>query len=201
MPPPGEGPSGFHTYPDMAFVEVIDPKTGERLPDGHPGEIVVTPLDARGTVVLRYRTGDLIEHGLTHEPCPHCGRTCPRLLGKISRVSEFRELSIGKLKGTLVDFNRLENILDDTEGLGAWQIELRKRNDDPLEIDEVIVHAVPLNGSAPMLREKIEHRFHEATEFSPNGVVLHDWEEMRLMQGVGRELKEKKVVDHRPADN
>ena len=81
MPPDGEAPSGFHAYPDMAFVEVIDPKTGERVPDGQPGEIVVTPLDARGTVVLRYRTGDLIEHGITYEPGPYCGRTCPRLLG------------------------------------------------------------------------------------------------------------------------
>ena len=200
MPPDNEPASGFHTYPDMAFVEVIDPETGERVPDGQPGEIVVTPLDARGTVVLRYRTGDLIENGITYEPCPHCGRTCPRLLGKISRVSDIRELDIGKLKGTLVDFNRLENLLDDTEGLGAWQIELRKRNDDPLESDQVIVHAVALNGSASSLQGKIEKRFHDATEFTPNDVILHDWEEMRKLQGVGKELKEKKVVDHRPAE-
>jgi phenylacetate-coenzyme A ligase PaaK-like adenylate-forming protein len=203
MPPEGKPPSGFHTYPDMAFVEVIDPKTGERVADGQPGEIVVTPLDARGTVVLRYRTGDLIENGITYEPCPYCGRTCPRLLGKISRVSDIKSLNIGKLKGTLVDFNSLENILDDTDGLGAWQIELRKRNDDPLENDQVIVHAVPINGASHQmeaLRRKIGERFQQATEFSPNDVVLHDWDEMRRMQGVGKELKEKKVVDHRPAE-
>jgi len=200
MGPEGAEPSGFHIYPDMAYVEVIDPKTGERVPDETAGEIVVTPIDARGTVVLRYRTGDLIEGGITYKPCPYCGRTCPRLLGKISRVSDIRELDVGKLKGTLVDFNRLENILDDTEGLGAWQIELRKRNDDPLEGDEVVVHAVALNGSAAALKEKIEKRFHEATEFTPNDVVLHDWEEMRKLQGVGKELKEKKVVDHRPKE-
>src|SRR5690606_28691038 len=114
---------------------------------------------ARGTVVLRYRTGDLIENGITYEPCPYCGRTCPRLLGKISRVSDIRELDIGKLKGTLVDFNRLENLLDDMDGLGAWQIELRKRNDDPLESDQVIVHAVAMNGSAGSLKEEIGKRF------------------------------------------
>lgn len=200
MPPGNEPASGFHTYPDMAFVEVIDPETGERVPEGTPGEIVVTPLDARGTVVLRYRTGDLIENGITYERCPHCGRTCPRLLGKISRVSDMRELDIGKLKGTLVDFNRLENLLDDTDGLGAWQIELRKRNDDPLDGDEVIVHAVALDGTGSGLRAKIEERFREATEFTPNDVVLHDWEEMRTLQGVGKELKEKKVVDNRPCE-
>jgi phenylacetate-CoA ligase len=198
MPPGEEAPSGFHVYPDMAFLEIIDPETGERVPDGQPGEIVLTPLDSRGTVVLRYRIGDLIEGGLVHEPCPYCGRTCPRLLGKISRVSDIKRLNIDKLKGTLVDFNALENILDDTEGIGAWQIEIRKRNDDPLDCDIVVVHAVPMNGSGEALREKIEERFHQVTEFSPNDVVFHDWDEMRRMQGVGKELKEKKVVDHRP---
>ncbi len=199
MPPEGAAPSGFHIYPDMAFVEIIDPKTGARVPDGHPGEIVSTPLDARGTVVLRYRTGDLIEGGLTYEPCPHCGRLCPRLLGKISRVSDIRHLDIDKLKGTLVDFNTLENLLDDTDGLGAWQIELRKRNDDPLETDQVIVHAAPLDGCDPeVMRQRILDRFRQAVEFTPNDIHFHSWEEIRRMQGVGKELKEQKVADHRP---
>ena len=199
MPPEGAGPSGFHIYPDMAFVEIIDPQTGERVPDGHPGEIVSTPLDARGTVVLRYRTGDLIEGGLTYEPCPHCGRLCPRLLGKISRVSDIRHLDIDKLKGTLVDFNTLENLLDDTDGLGAWQIELRKRNDDPLETDQVLVHAAPLNGcDREVLRQRILDRFGKAVEFTPNDILFHSWEEIRRLQGVGKELKEQKVADHRP---
>jgi len=198
MPPGDEPPSGFHTYPDMSFIEIINPETGERVPDGQPGEIVFTPLDSRGTVVLRYRTGDLIEHGITYEPCPYCGRTCPRLLGKISRVSDIRRLHIEKLKGTLVDFNRLENILDDTDGLGAWQIELRKRNDDPLDSDIVVVHAVPMENKSEALSQSIEQRFHEITEFSPNSIVFHSWEEMRKLQGVGEKLKEQKVIDNRP---
>ncbi|MBB5351036.1 phenylacetate-coenzyme A ligase PaaK-like adenylate-forming protein [Haloferula luteola] len=196
---PGAEPSGFHIYPDMGFIEIIDPETGERVPDGQPGEIVYTPIDARGTIVLRYRTGDLIEGGLTQEPCPYCGRTCPRLIGKISRVSDIRRLHIDKLKGTLVDFNALENLLDDTDGLGAWQIELRKKDDDPLQTDQVLVHAVTLDGtSEDQLRERIEHRIRQTTEFSPNAVTFHSWDEMRRIQGVGKELKEQKLVDHRP---
>ncbi len=137
---PHEGASGFHLYPDLALVEIVNPKTGDPVPPGEPGEIVFTPLDARGTVVLRYRTGDIAEGGLTWEACPHCGRRCPRLVGPISRVSERRMLNLDKLKGTLVDFNVLEHLLDDQRGIAAWQIELRKRNDDPLECDEVILH-------------------------------------------------------------
>ena len=198
LPKDGGEPSGFHIYPDMCFVEIIDPETGERVPDGTPGEIVLTHLDSRSTIVLRYRTGDLIEKGITREPCPYCGRTCPRLLGKISRVSDFKNLAIDKLKGTLVDFNKLENILDDTEGLGAWQIELRKRNDDPLECDIVLVHAVVMKGDEESLRQAIHDRFESATEFAPNEIQFHSWDKMRRMQGVGKELKEQKVADHRP---
>src|SRR5262249_46791369 len=128
---PEEGASGFHLYPDLALVELVDPKTGEQVPDNSPGEIVYTPLNARGTVVIRYRTGDIAEGGLTWSRCPHCGRLSPRLLGPISRVSEKRALNLEKLKGTLVDFNVLEHLLDDQRGVAAWQIELRKRHDDP----------------------------------------------------------------------
>ena len=199
---PGEGmePTGYHLYPDMTFIEIINPETGKRVPDGQPGEIVCTPLDARGTVVIRYRTGDLIEGGLVHEACPCCGRICPRLVGKISRVSDIRRLNIGKLKGTMVDFNALENLLDDTEGLGAWQIELKKRNDDPLESDLVLVHAAPANGTnRDVLKQRINSRFGQAVEFAPNEILFHSWDEIRTLQGVGKELKEQKVVDHRPA--
>jgi len=198
-PPEGEAPTGFHVYPDMGFVEVIDPQTEKRVPDGQAGEIVFTQLDARGSIVLRYRTGDLIENGLTYEPCPHCGRTCPRLLGKISRVSDIHQLKLDKLKGTLVDFNKLEHLIDDTPGIGAWQIELRKHNDDPHDVDELIVHAVGLNGDLN-LEGRIHQRFTDQLEITPNAIEIHNWEQMRKLQGVGTELKERKVVDHRPKE-
>jgi hypothetical protein len=98
----------------------------------------------------------------------------------------------------LVDFNALENILDDTEGLGAWQIELRKRNDDPLESDIVLVHAVTMKGDEEQLRQAIHDRFESSTEFAPNEIQFHTWEQMRKLQGVGKELKEQKVKDNRP---
>jgi len=47
----GEESGGFHLYPDLGIIEIVDPKTGEPVGEGRPGEIVFTPLDARGTVV------------------------------------------------------------------------------------------------------------------------------------------------------
>ena len=86
------GSAGYHIHPDLALVEIVDPETGEPRGEGEPGEIVFTPLDARGSVVLRYRTGDCIDGGLdATSPCPFCGRVVPRLVGRYLAHSEVRE--------------------------------------------------------------------------------------------------------------
>jgi phenylacetate-CoA ligase len=194
-----ESPTGYHLYPDMGIIEVVNPDTGEPVPDGQRGEIVWTPLDQRGTVVLRYRTGDLIEEGITWEKCPGCGRTVPRLLGRISRVSEFRALRFQKVKGTIVDFNELEHALDDVRGLGAWQVELRKAHDDPLELDEIVLHVAPMaNMSAATLERTLRELLHAEFELRPNAVVFHTADEIKVLHKVGVALKEQKVVDNRP---
>lgn len=195
----GDEPTGYHLYPDMGIVEVVNPETGEPVADGVGGEIVWTPISARGTVVLRYRTGDHIENGLTWERCPCCGRQMPRLMGKISRVSDFRSLRFQKVKGTIVDFNELEHALDDVRGLGAWQIELRKAHDDPLDLDEIVLHVARMDDTSEHtldahLRELLQANF----ELRPNRITFHTPEEMKELHQVGVALKEQKVVDHRP---
>jgi phenylacetate-CoA ligase len=197
--PPGETPTGYHLYPDMGIVEVVNPETGEPVPDGVGGEIVWTPINARGTVVLRYRTGDHIEHGITWDPCPCCGRRMPRLMGRISRVSDFRALRFQKIKGTIVDFNELEHALDDVRGLGAWQIELRKAHDDPLDLDEIVLHVTVMDGVADAVLEQTLRDLLQANfELRPNRILFHTANEIRALHQVGVALKEQKVVDNRP---
>jgi len=199
--PAEELPGGYHLYPDLGVFEVIDPETGALVDDGEPGELVFTPLDARGSVVLRYRTGDFIDGGLTYEPCPHCGRRMPRLVGQISRQSEVRELRLDKIKGTLVDFNELDHVLDDADHVGAWLMELRKVNDDPHELDELILHVEKLGSSDEQaLSNELASRIAAHTELRPNEILFHNRREMRRLQGVGEELKEKRFVDHRPRE-
>jgi phenylacetate-coenzyme A ligase PaaK-like adenylate-forming protein len=197
--PTDEPPGGYHVYPDLGIFEVINPKTGAVVPPGTPGELVFTPLDARGSVVLRYRTGDYIDGGLVYEPCPQCGRSLPRLVGKISRSSEVKAMQLDKIKGTLVDFNQLEHVLDDAPNVGAWQLELRKRNDDPMDLDEIILHVHKLNDvDEKKLCRELNNRFVERTEIHPNRIVFHDADELRRLQGVGVQLKEQKIIDNRP---
>lgn len=198
--PDGGSGSGYHLPPELCLVEIVDPKTGEPVGEGKPGEIVFTPLDARGSVVLRYRTGDCIDGGLVYDKCPHCGRIGPRLVGNIGRNSEIREMRIDKIKGTLVDFNRLEHALDDYPGVGAWQIELRKVNDDPLDLDEMILHIQKTDTAddESKLREKIGEYLGRELEVHPNLIFFHDSDSMRRIQGVGSQLKELRFVDRRP---
>jgi hypothetical protein len=107
-------------------------------------------------------------------------------------------MRLDKIKGTLVDFNQLEHVLDDAEHIGAWQLELRKRNDDPLELDELILHVHKTDGvREDKLVRELNNRFVAKTEIHPNRIVFHDAEEMRELQGVGVQLKEQKIVDNR----
>jgi phenylacetate-CoA ligase len=197
--PIGAESGGYHTNADMGIVEIVDPHTGEPVGEGKPGEIVYTPLNARGSVVLRYRTGDVISGGLFHEKCPHCGRRVPRLVGDVSRTSEIREMKLDKLKGTLVDFNQLEHVLDNAANIATWQLEIRKKHDDPLEVDELILHVQKQNGADEVsLSDELQERFVAETEIHPNKILFHTAPELRRMQGVGTQLKEQKIVDHRP---
>ena len=65
-----------HIAEDHFLWEVIDPETGEPVPEGTPGELVLTPLDKEAFPVLRYRTHDLTY--VITEPC-ECGRTHARM--------------------------------------------------------------------------------------------------------------------------
>ncbi len=196
------GSAGYHVHPDQAFIEIVDPATGEPRGEGEPGEIVFTPLDARGSVVLRYRTGDVIDGGLFYEACPFCGLAVPRLIGEISRRSDVHDLHFDKLKGTLVDFNQLEHVLDNAAHVGTWQLELRKRHDDPLEVDELVLHVSKSDDcDEETLKKNLISHFAAGTEIHPNRVEFHTENEMRELQGVGTALKEMRVVDHRPAAN
>ena len=67
-----EAQTGMHINEDHFYAEVIDPDTGEVLPEGSEGELVFTSLDKEAFPLLRYRTRDLVI--LTREACP-CGRT------------------------------------------------------------------------------------------------------------------------------
>ncbi len=72
--------AGMHVNEDHFFPEIIDPATGELLPAGELGELVLTTISREATPLVRFRTGDLTR--LDYTPCP-CGRT----MARISRIA------------------------------------------------------------------------------------------------------------------
>lgn len=85
---------GLHLFEDHFYPEVVDSDTGDPLPDGETGELVLTTLTREGTPVLRYRTRDITY--LMTEPCA-CGRTSRRvhrLMGRSDDMLIIRGVNI-----------------------------------------------------------------------------------------------------------
>jgi phenylacetate-CoA ligase len=96
-----------HIAEDHFLWEVVDPETGEPIPDGEVGELVLTPLDKQAIPVLRYRTHDLTR--VTRKPC-ECGRTMARMDKVRSRSDDMLII-----RGTNVFPSQIEDVLTQIE--------------------------------------------------------------------------------------
>ncbi|HII00691.1 TPA: phenylacetate--CoA ligase [Methanosarcinaceae archaeon] len=76
---------GIHIWADMYLVEILDPETGEPVPDGETGELVITTLAKEALPLIRYRVKDLTRK--TEETCK-CGRTHPRIMRITGRTDD-----------------------------------------------------------------------------------------------------------------
>ncbi|MCK4964318.1 MAG: phenylacetate--CoA ligase [Dehalococcoidia bacterium] len=100
---------GMHIAEDHFMVEIIDPQTGEQLPYGEEGELIITTLTKEAQPVIRFRTRDIIS--LNPEPC-ECGRTLVRM----SRVTG-RSDDMLIVRGVNVFPSQIESVLLDVEGV------------------------------------------------------------------------------------
>lgn len=76
---------GLHVNEDHFLVETVNPVTGERVPEGTPGELTFTTVTKEALPLLRYRTGDIAT--LRSDPCP-CGRTLVRMSKVMGRKDD-----------------------------------------------------------------------------------------------------------------
>lgn len=190
--------SGYHTYPDKEVFEVIDPDTCEVVREGEDGELVYTNIDSRGTCVLRYRTGDLVKGGIIYSPCPHCKRTVPRISSDILRASNVKDIKLSKIKGALVNLNTLEHLLDDKEEIDEWQIEIVKKNNDPYEVDELVLYVSLLKEiDRGEFLTRLNQEVFPAAEVSFNQINFVSSKEMRRRIEIESAVKAKKIVDKR----
>lgn len=112
---------GLHVAEDHFIPEIIDPKTGEVLPAGEKGELVITSLTKEALPIVRYRTGDI--SSLNYEKC-ECGRTHVRM-SKVAGRSD--DMLI--IKGVNVFPSQIEEVLMSIDHIGPhYQLEVRREN-------------------------------------------------------------------------
>ena len=119
---------GLHVNEDHFLVEVVDPQTGEPVPEGKEGELVFTSLTKEAVPVIRYRSGDLAS--LSYRPC-----ACGRVLARHSKVYA-RTDDMLIIRGVNVYPSSIEAVLMDIEKVEPhYQIVLyREGSLDQIEI-------------------------------------------------------------------
>ena len=119
--------SGMHINEDHFYAEIIDPETGEVLPEGSKGELVFTSLDKEGFPLLRYRTRDICV--LSREKCP-CGRTHVKMSKPMGRSDDMMII-----RGVNVFPSQIETVLLNEGYTPNYQIVVdRVNNSDTLDI-------------------------------------------------------------------
>jgi hypothetical protein len=130
------GSTGLHTYPDLELVDVVDPETGEAVTGDGPHELVLTQLGLRGSALLRWRTGDLVE-AVETTPCPACGRTVPRVVGT-ARGALVPELAL-RTGRAAVDLRAVAGALLGRPDVADWRVVVRTSARDGKDLLLVLV--------------------------------------------------------------
>lgn len=99
---------GLHIFSDVFYPEIIDPATGEEVPEGQDGELTITTLTKQGIPLIRYRTRDIVS--IRYDKC-RCGRTSPR----ISKIKGRTDDMI-VVRGINVFPSQIEHVLVGIEG-------------------------------------------------------------------------------------
>lgn len=119
---------GMHINEDHFYAEIIDPKTGEVLPEGSEGELVITALDKEAFPVIRYRTKDICV--LRREKCS-CGRTFLKMAKPRGRTDDMMII-----RGVNVFPSQIETVLINEGYQPNYQILIdRVRNTDTIDIN------------------------------------------------------------------
>ncbi|MEG0375361.1 MAG: phenylacetate--CoA ligase [Raoultibacter sp.] len=103
--------AGMHYWDDFIYCEIVDPKTGEAMPDGEIGELVITTLRKEGAPLIRYRTHDLTR--IIPGDCA-CGSKFPRIDILVGRTDD-----MVKVKGVNMFPAQIEEVIQFTDGASS----------------------------------------------------------------------------------
>lgn len=175
---------GMHICEDMIIAEVIDPDTGEVLPDGSFGELVLSTITKEGQPLLRYRTRDLCS--LNYEICP-CGRTHVRMEKPAGRTDDMLII-----RGVNVFPSQIEEVLlrNSIEVSPNYQIIVdRVNNTDTFDINVEL--SPQFKGNVDAEERKLEAQLRSTLGI---GAKVHLLRPKSIVRSEG---KAKRVIDNR----
>jgi phenylacetate-CoA ligase len=117
----GAGTGSIHVNEAEFIAEVLDPQTGQPVPEGARGELVITNLGRTGMPCLRYCTGDLVEP--VYEPCP-CGRNWMRIKGGV--IGRADDMFI--VKGVNIYPSAIDNVVRSVNNVVEYEVEVSRKD-------------------------------------------------------------------------
>ena len=178
---------GLHVREDHYLVEIINPETLEPMPDGEPGEMVLTSLNRQAMPLLRYRTRDITSLKAGECPCGRVHRRIERITGRSDDMLIVRGVNLYPLQ--------VERVLMGIEEVGSnYLIRLQTNN----EMDDMIVQVELRPGTffdemrkVEALRERIVADLKSELLFTPK-VEIHQPHALPVSEG-----KAVRVIDER----
>ena len=175
---------GGHVHPELIIVEIIG-EDGLPVPDGQPGEIVVTTLGVEAMPLLRFRTGDIAAKII--EQCP-CGRNSYRLTPLVGRKN-----NMIKLKGTTLYPPAINDVLDNTDYVENYVIEVRQSE---AGTDDVVVKiGLKYNPDFDVVKT-LKDSFRSRIRVAPQ-IEVHPVEEIQRINYPAKTRKPVKFIDLR----
>ena len=178
-----KGETGMHVFDDYLYTEIIDPVTGEVLPDGEEGEIVITTLVKEGAPLIRFRTHDLSK--ILPGEC-HCGLSYPRL-----DTIKGRSDDMFKVHGVNMFPSQVEELFGLVDGVGSeYKIDLAH---DDIKNRDIMMITAEAEGRVDFMQtaERIKYLCKTRLSVTPNVAIV-------AINTLPRsEKKTQRVFDHR----
>lgn len=145
---------GMHINEDFFIPEIINPETGEVLPEGEKGELVITCIKKEGLPLIRYRTKDITR--LNYEPCK-CGRTLCRMDNLSGRSDDML-----KIRGVNVFPSQIEEVILSFSELGPHYeiIVTREGYNDRLTVRAELLKATDSFSELESIAAKVKAKLH-----------------------------------------
>lgn len=178
--------TGMHINEDHFYAEIIDPDTGETLPEGEKGELVFTSLDKEAFPLLRYRTRDICV--LTRNKCS-CGRTHVKMSKPMGRSDDMMII-----RGVNVFPSQIETVLLKTGYTPNYQIIVdRVNNTDTLDIN-VELNPEQFSDKLSITQEMEKKLEHEMRTMLGIGAKVHLVAPKSIVRSEGKAVR---VIDKR----